>query len=284
MATIGVLVPASPGHLNPMGSLCRELASRGHRVVVAVVPDAEPAILARPAWNVCRSAPRTIRPGTLPRIYAELGKLKGWRRCVTRSSMIAGSTATALREAPDAFRSVGVDLLLVDQASPGGGAIADHLGVPYVHVANALMFNADLNVPPISSTRPYANTTLVEAAKSPDLPDARSGDPADPADRERAARRPGTCPRSPTRTTGTRRSRRWASSRRSLSSLGAASRPTSTTPGRFRTPGPGHPSRSRSRSSTAGRWSMPRWGPCKTGSDGSSGRSPRLATARGSSS
>src|SRR4051794_16225784 len=43
MATIGVLVPASPGHLNPMGALGRELAGRGHRVTVAAFAEAEPA-------------------------------------------------------------------------------------------------------------------------------------------------------------------------------------------------------------------------------------------------
>jgi MGT family glycosyltransferase len=57
-----------------------------------------------------------------------------------------------LRDAPDAFRSVGVDLLLVDQAAPGGTTVADHLGVPYATVANALMFNIEWDIPPAATS------------------------------------------------------------------------------------------------------------------------------------
>ena len=47
MATIGVLAPAASGHLNPMNSLGRELARRGHRVVVANAPDDGAGAIAR---------------------------------------------------------------------------------------------------------------------------------------------------------------------------------------------------------------------------------------------
>jgi zeaxanthin glucosyltransferase len=64
MATIGVLVPAASGHLNPMNSLGRELARRGHRVVVANVPEAEAADVVERLLRTGRPVPADDFPPT----------------------------------------------------------------------------------------------------------------------------------------------------------------------------------------------------------------------------
>jgi MGT family glycosyltransferase len=151
MATIGVLVPPSPGHLNPMNSLGRELASRGHRVVVATVPDAKDAVLAS-GLEVILLGVGKFPEGHLQETHAKLGGLRGWAALKYTLELMGGFATTALDEAPDAFRSIGADLLLVDQAAPGGTAVADFLGLPYVTVANALMFNFELEIPPAATT------------------------------------------------------------------------------------------------------------------------------------
>ncbi len=43
----------------------------------------------------------------------------------------------------------GVNLLIIDQGSAGGASVAEHLGVPFVSVANALMFNMESGIPPM---------------------------------------------------------------------------------------------------------------------------------------
>jgi MGT family glycosyltransferase len=52
------------------------------------------------------------------------------------------------RDGPAAIRRAGVDLLLVDQMEPAGGAVAEHLDIPFVTICNALAINRDPAVPP----------------------------------------------------------------------------------------------------------------------------------------
>ena len=151
MATIGVLVPASPGHLNPMNSLGRELARRGHRVVVANIPEAGAAVLAS-GLEFLPIGREDYPAGSLRELQDRVGRLRGWAAVRYTLKIMSRFGEMILRDAPDAFRSVGVDLLLVDQAAPGGTTVADHLGVPYVTVANALMFNVEWDIPPAATS------------------------------------------------------------------------------------------------------------------------------------
>lgn len=46
MTHFGIICPTSPGHLNPMMALGRELNRRGHRVTIIQVLDAQAQALA----------------------------------------------------------------------------------------------------------------------------------------------------------------------------------------------------------------------------------------------
>ena len=59
------------------------------------------------------------------------------------------------RDAPDAIRRLKIDALLVDQMEPAGGAVADHLGIPFVTICNALAINRDPVAPPAFTPWPY---------------------------------------------------------------------------------------------------------------------------------
>ena len=67
------------------------------------------------------------------------------------------------RDAPDAIRRAGIDALLVDQMEPAGGAVAEHLGIPFVTVCNALAINRDPVAPP-----PFTDWTYRNLAVAPD--------------------------------------------------------------------------------------------------------------------
>ena len=150
MATIGVLVPAASGHLNPMNALGRELSRRGHRVVVANAADVEPVILAA-GLEFLPIGGLEFPPGSIEAMYARLGRLRGAAAVWYSVTTMIRFGHMVLRDAPDAFRSAGVDLLLIDQGVAGGATVADHLGVPYVTVANAILFNIEEGIPPPAS-------------------------------------------------------------------------------------------------------------------------------------
>jgi zeaxanthin glucosyltransferase len=147
MAAIGVLVPASPGHLNPMGALGRELAGRGHRVIVAAFAEAEPAARAA-GLEFAPIGAKDYPLGALDRLHAEMGRRRGWDALAFTLDMVRELTGVLFRDAPGLFRDAGADLLLVDMAVAGGNTVADRLGLPFVSVANALMLNVDTAMPP----------------------------------------------------------------------------------------------------------------------------------------
>jgi UDP:flavonoid glycosyltransferase YjiC (YdhE family) len=147
MATIGVLTPPGSGHINPMAALGRELACRGHRVVVCSFLEAEPA--ARAAGLDFAPLGASDYPlGTRDRLLAELGRRRGWDAVRFIFDMVTGIVRVRFRDGPGALRDAGADLLLVDTAEFGGDIIAERLGLPFVSVANALLPNLEPRVPP----------------------------------------------------------------------------------------------------------------------------------------
>ena len=69
----------------------------------------------------------------------------------------------ACRDAPAAIRGAGVDALLVDQMEPAGGAVAEHLGLPFITICNALAINRDPVAPPPFTPWEYRDTWWARA-------------------------------------------------------------------------------------------------------------------------
>ena len=61
---------------------------------------------------------------------------------------VAKTTEMICRDAPRAIRDAGVDVLLVDQAGACRKNVAEHLGIPFVTLCNALALNREPDVPP----------------------------------------------------------------------------------------------------------------------------------------
>ena len=79
MSHIGMFTPGSPGHMNPMSCLGRELLARGHRVTYFQLRDCEQDVL-RNGLEYAPIAEKDFPRGTLPTIYAELGEPAKVRR------------------------------------------------------------------------------------------------------------------------------------------------------------------------------------------------------------
>jgi zeaxanthin glucosyltransferase len=69
--------------------------------------------------------------------------------------MILRGTTVLCREAPATLTAAGAEALLVDMAEPAGGAVSDHLGLPFVTIGNALALNEEPAIPPAFTSWDY---------------------------------------------------------------------------------------------------------------------------------
>ncbi len=137
-----------------MTTLGHELKQRGHRVTLFGIPDARAKTLAA-GLEFCVIGEREFPAGSSAASFAELGKLSGLAALKYTITLFQQLTVTILREAPNAISAAGVELLLVDQTSFGGGTVADFLKLPFISVACALMLNRETGIPPINSNWSY---------------------------------------------------------------------------------------------------------------------------------
>ena len=142
-AFLGVRVP---GHLNPMTTLARKLKARGHDVVFLSMPDTERFVRAAelPFIPFCEN---DFPVGSLAKSMAALSKLQGQAALELVIKSVANTMESAFRNLPRTLRDTNVDALVLDEIQRGLGAVPLHLGMPYVHVSNALPFDFSGNTP-----------------------------------------------------------------------------------------------------------------------------------------
>ncbi len=143
----GIISPPVSGHIHPFGALGRELISRGHRVTLFQMADVRERALAEGLEFVAIG--QSDHPlGSLPESLARLGRLQGLAALRFTIQAVRKTTEMFCRDLPAAARAAGVEMFLVDQTEPGGGSVAEHLGVPFVTICNALALNREAAVPP----------------------------------------------------------------------------------------------------------------------------------------
>ena len=143
----GIVCPPVPGHLHPFGALGRELISRGHRVTLLNMVDVEKAARSE-GLDFAPLGLSDHTAGSLPESLHELGRLQGFSALRFTIRAVRKTTEMICRDAPDAIRDAGINMLLVDQTEPAGGTVADHLGLPFITICNALALNRESGVPP----------------------------------------------------------------------------------------------------------------------------------------
>jgi zeaxanthin glucosyltransferase len=162
MTHFGIISPPVTGHINPFSALGRELISRGHRVSFLGMLDLEQKINAEELEFLPIGQADHPR-GSLPESLSKLGRLKGLSALRFTIDAVARTSAMVCRDAPETIRAAGIDALLVDQMEPAGGAVAEHLGVPFVTVCNALAINRDPVAPPPFTEWEYRTGVLAHA-------------------------------------------------------------------------------------------------------------------------
>ncbi len=144
---IGLNCPELSGHLNPMTTLGRELARRGHRVTVVARPDGQGKAAAAGLGFAAIGATEFPR-GSIAAQAMTLGGMSAIQALRYTVGMMRLAAEVTLRDLPAVIRAEGFDALLVDQVNPAAGTIAEIAGVPYVQVCNALALNRDTECPP----------------------------------------------------------------------------------------------------------------------------------------
>ncbi|AFY99708.1 glycosyltransferase [Calothrix sp. PCC 6303] len=156
MSHIGILCPGAIGHLNPMCNLGIELLRRGHKVTLFGVPEVKEKI-AQSNLEFYEIGASDFPIGSIENMYAQLGKLTGLEGSKLVIQFFKKEADMLFREAPNAIRSAGIELLLVDQVTGAGGTIADYLNLPFITICNALPLNQEPGIPPSFTHWEYQN-------------------------------------------------------------------------------------------------------------------------------
>lgn len=157
MTHFGVICPPTPGHLNPIMALGRELQKRGHRVTCFQILDAEPKVLAE-GLNFYPIGQSDAPLGSSAQTLAQLGELSGSVAAQFTSNLIRRQAAIVCNEIPSAAQALGIEGLVVDQLDLAGGSVADFLKIPFITVCNALTQNREVDVPPSFKAWDYHTT------------------------------------------------------------------------------------------------------------------------------
>ncbi len=146
MAQIGIFCPPIPGHLHPLATLGRALQKRSHTVRVFQIPEMRDRIKAEklefgPLGN------QSVSNGEIARAREELGRRKGLSALLFTLDCGRRLTSIICEHGPEAVRSAGIDLLLVDDNEPGGGSVAERLGLPFINFGSIPLYR-EPSVPP----------------------------------------------------------------------------------------------------------------------------------------
>lgn len=146
MAHFAMLAPEAAGHLFPMGSLAWELRRRGHQVTLIALQGAAPLAeqLQVPLVELTDDGPRYAAR----RSVRMTSRMLGLRWAVELQSRFCWKSELILRQVPKVLSRLGIEGVLVDQTILAGGSVAEHLGLPFVTVCSALMWNEEPQVPP----------------------------------------------------------------------------------------------------------------------------------------
>jgi zeaxanthin glucosyltransferase len=155
MTHYGLMCPASTGHWNTMLPLGKELQQRGHRVTFVGVLDAQPkAQAAGLEFKVIGES--EFPSGSAAESIAKLGQLSGQEAFKYTIKLFQDITDISLRDAPTAIKDAGIEALLIDQAMPEGGTIADVSRLPFITICSAVVLNREPSVPPFMTDWYYS--------------------------------------------------------------------------------------------------------------------------------
>src|SRR5215813_9549867 len=129
------------GHLNPMTALARELRSRQHEVVFISLLDTEPFVsrIAKLPFLPCCET--DLPSGAMKKVAQQISLRQGHEALEFTLRAIASMTNSLLDSLPGILEQAKIDALVLDTYHFYMELVPIRLGMPYVHVSNALHFD-----------------------------------------------------------------------------------------------------------------------------------------------
>src|ERR1700751_3714853 len=137
---IAFVVPNVPGHLNPMTALARRLQSRNHDVVVMSLRSAAPLVGAADLKFVC-CGDEELPAERLNELLGQLSKLQGQEAADFTVRVAAVVTKAMLKSLLKTLTETEIDGVILDTVLFYIELAPIRLGIPYIHVSNALHFD-----------------------------------------------------------------------------------------------------------------------------------------------
>lgn len=144
---LGFFCPEVPGHLNPMTTLARELASRGHEAVIVGASRGEKIVrqAGLPFHPLAANDPRNE---VLEEAFRALATASGMTAVARTGKIYEIHTQMTRADVPRSLDQLQLDGLVIDQMSPVAAFEADRRQLPYAVVCNALPVHWDEAIPP----------------------------------------------------------------------------------------------------------------------------------------
>jgi zeaxanthin glucosyltransferase len=137
---IAFVALSAPGHLNPTTALARQLQSRNRDVIVISLPDAEPYVRAA-GLEFLPYCENVYSPNSTNEVRRRMSKLQGEDALRFTIEALGGLMEVTLNSLPAKLAAAGVDAVVLDTYQFYIELIPMSLGLPYVHVSNALHFD-----------------------------------------------------------------------------------------------------------------------------------------------
>jgi zeaxanthin glucosyltransferase len=155
--SVAFLTSSAPGHGYPMTTLARRLKGRGHDVVSIGFPSAEPLVRAAELPFV-PIGEKEYPAGSDREILNQLSKLQGQEALEFTHRVVADILQASFDNLPQALGETGVEALVLDGVQIELGLVPLHLGMPYVHVSNALHYDFSGHTPIFAFDWPHETT------------------------------------------------------------------------------------------------------------------------------
>jgi len=147
MEHFGLICPPVSSHLTGMTAIARELMSRGHRVTMFNIADAR-EISVSEGVEFHQIGVEDHPAGSLDEFSRQVAQLRGIAALQFGIQAAQKEANSQLRDIPGAMRDSGVTAIIGDQGSPVCSSMAEHLGIPFFSICNAVPANRDPSLPP----------------------------------------------------------------------------------------------------------------------------------------
>lgn len=148
--------------MNLFLALAGELSARGHQITFFGMASNEVKARA-PGFGFMSTEPDELPAGTLDGMIRRMGELGSFAALRLHGRFDELRYEGILRKGPELLRAAGIDALIVDQAEPCSGSLAEAARLPWVSVANGLAMNSEPGVPPLFTSWVYSENGLTIA-------------------------------------------------------------------------------------------------------------------------